>query len=265
MMDPGLVGPNAFILFRVISAFVLFWIFTPPSKKIEKGDLKLLIICSICGVAGNQLLFFNGLHLSSPLNAALIMVCTPILVLLIKMLGGSVLTTLQWIGCLLGFTGACYLILHQLGSSKNISSGLGDIMVLLNASLYAYYLIRVPELISKYGAFQTMRWTFGLAFIPVFIFGIGESMEVSFYSFNVYHWLAFAFVLIATSFIAYALNSYALQHSEAELVSNYIYLQPLLASIIAILLKKDVLEWQHFLSGSLIFTGLYLSSRKKNN
>ena len=262
-MDPGLVGPNAFILFRVISAFILFWIFTPPSKAIEKKDLKLFVICSICGVAGNQLLFFNGLHLSSPLNAALIMVCTPILVLLIKTVSGVELTKLQWIGCLLGFTGACYLIFNQFGTAKNISSGLGDFMVLVNASLYAYYLIRVPELIEKYGAFQTMRWTFGLAFIPVFIFGIGESTGVQFANFNGYHWCAFAFVLIATSFVAYALNSYALQHSEAELVTNYIYLHPLLASFIAILLKKDVLEWQHLLSGSLIFTGLYLSSRKK--
>ncbi len=262
LMDPGFVGPNAFILFRVLTALLLFWIFTPQSPSIERKDYGLVLICAISGVAGNQLLFFNGLHLSSPLHAALIMVCTPILVLVIKTWNGGTLNKVQWSGCILGFIGACYLILHQSDKTVDHTSGWGDFMVLLNASLYAYYLTRVPELIDKYGAFQTMRWTFAVALIPVFIFGYSEIPAVAFSDFNLYHWMAFAFVLIATSFLAYALNSYALQHSEAELVSNYIYLQPLLASILAILLKQDKLEGHHFLSACLIFTGLYLSSKK---
>jgi drug/metabolite transporter (DMT)-like permease len=43
----------------------------------------------------------------------------------------------------------------------------------------------------------------------------------------------------------------------------YIYLQPLFASLIAILFLRESLDWFKILAGLLIFTGVYLVGRKK--
>ncbi|HEX5624959.1 MAG TPA: DMT family transporter [Saprospiraceae bacterium] len=263
IMDPGLIQPNAFILLRVLAASLLFGIFTRSREPIRKEDYLDFAICAICGVAGNQLLFFNGLKWTSPLHAALIMVCSPILVLILQTLLGKPLTRLQVLGCFIGLFGAVYLIYTGSLSGTRNASMEGDLMVLGNALLYAYYLIRVPRLISRYGAFPVMKWIFIGALLPVSALGAGELADINLSAFGLPEWGALVFVLLATTFVAYALNAYALAHSSPALVGNYIYLQPLLASWIAIALKKDHWTMDHFLSACLIFGGLYLSSTKK--
>ncbi|HQQ94656.1 MAG TPA: DMT family transporter, partial [Bacteroidia bacterium] len=73
---------------------------------------------------------------------------------------------------------------------------------------------------------------------------------------------AVCFVVIATTFFAYLLNIYGLQHLSPNTVSAYIYLQPFLAGMFAILLGKDQLTFTKLFSGGLIITGLYLINMK---
>jgi len=81
---PDYLEPFGFILLRVTCATVLFWIFSygMGSEKIRKGDLALLFLCGLFGVAINQMLFFKGLNLTTPINASVIMTTSPIFVLL---------------------------------------------------------------------------------------------------------------------------------------------------------------------------------------
>lgn len=259
LMDPGLIQPNAFILYRVICSAFLFFIFARSITPFEKKDIITLGICAVCGIIGNQLLFFNGLKLTSPVHAALIMVCTPILVVLMQLFRGHPMNLKQWTGCLLGLAGTSYLIAFVNDPSDREACITGDLMVLCNASFYAYYLIKIPPMIKKYGSFPVLKLLFLMAVIPVFIISYPQLGETQWELFTMESWMAFTFVLLATTFFAYALNAYALTHSSPQLVSMYIYLQPLLGTLIAILLGKDRLVIGHILSAALIFTGLYLS------
>jgi drug/metabolite transporter (DMT)-like permease len=74
---------------------------------------------------------------------------------------------------------------------------------------------------------------------------------------------AMGFVVVATTFLAYLLNTYALKALSSSVVSMYIYLQPFLATLIAIILGKDELTVIKVISASLIISGVYLASRKK--
>jgi len=67
-------------------------------------------------------------------------------------------------------------------------------------------------------------------------------------------------VVIAATFFTYLLNIYALQKVEASIVSIYIYTQPVIATIIAISLQKDVLSIEKIIAAVLIFAGVYLVS-----
>jgi len=262
-MDPGIIGANAFIFYRVSITALLFYVITRPVFIFHKKDLLLLAACAFTGVIGNQLLFFNGLKNTSPIHAALIMVCTPLLVLLIKTLVGTSLQFHQWIGCMLGLTGAVYLIMQSGDHGQGTSSLAGDCMVLANALLYGYYLVKVPELISRYGAFKILTAMFAMAIVPVGLLAWPQLMEFQPWTMNTTQWMAFSFVLIATTFGAYALNAYALQHTNAEIVSAYIYLQPLIGTAVAIVTGKDQWQIHYGVAAVFIFGGLYLSGRKK--
>jgi drug/metabolite transporter (DMT)-like permease len=69
-------------------------------------------------------------------------------------------------------------------------------------------------------------------------------------------------VVIATTFFAYLLNIYGLESLSTNTVSAYMYLQPFLASIFAIVVGKDTLTPTKILSGILIILGLYLVNRR---
>ena len=83
---PNYIEPFGFILLRVLGALSLFWIFhiCGNKEKIDRKDFPRLIVCGFFGVALNQLLFFKGLDITSPINASIIMTSNPILVLLIS-------------------------------------------------------------------------------------------------------------------------------------------------------------------------------------
>ena len=80
---PDYIGPSGFILLRVIGGSFLFfltYIFF-IKEKVNSSDLVRLIFCGLFGVAINQLFFFEGLNLTTPINAAIIMTVSPILVI----------------------------------------------------------------------------------------------------------------------------------------------------------------------------------------
>ena len=96
-------------------------------------------------------------------------------------------------------------------------------------------------------------------------FSFNEILTVKWEYFDTKLWLSFGYVLVFTTFLAYLLNNFALQKTNPSVVSIYIYLQPVIATVIALILSKDTLNLEKVIAGILIFTGIYLVSYNKKN
>jgi drug/metabolite transporter (DMT)-like permease len=70
------------------------------------------------------------------------------------------------------------------------------------------------------------------------------------------------YIVIGVTFGVYLLNAWALSFVDATVVSVYIYLQPILTSMIAITMKQDELSLNKVLLALLIFLGVYLVNYK---
>ena len=83
---PNFIQPSGFILLRVIGAITLFSLiyFLFVKEKVDRKDIIRLAICGIFGVAINQLFFFKGLNITTPINAAIIMTSNPVLVIIMS-------------------------------------------------------------------------------------------------------------------------------------------------------------------------------------
>lgn len=112
---PEYIQAFGFIFIRVAAALVLFaGLAFLKNDKIALSDFPRLFFCGFFGVAINQLLFFKGLELSTPMNASLMMVTTPILVILIAILAKK--ETFSWVkvaGIFLGAMGALLLVVGK--------------------------------------------------------------------------------------------------------------------------------------------------------
>ena len=260
---PEYIEPSGFILLRVIGGSILFFLmyFFFVKERVKKKDFFRLMLCGLFGVAINQLFFFEGLNLTTPINAAIIMTISPVLVIITSaIIIKEKIITRKIIGIFLGVIGACVLILNSGDISFENDFFTGNILVLINATSYAIYLVLVKTLMKKYNPITVMFFVFVFGLIFVLPFGIDEIQKIDLTSFNEEIYLKIGFVVICTTFIAYMFNAFALKSLNPSVVSVYIYLQPLFASLIAIALNSDSLSLIKILSAIFIFSAVFLVS-----
>lgn len=269
VMHKDILGPLGFVMLRIISGTILFWLLflSTVRQSVARRDLPRLALCGFLGVAVNQSLFFSGLKLTTPIHASLIMTSTPILVLIAShFILNEKITPRKLLGIFLACIGAVLLLTSGESLSFAKNTVLGDAMVLINAVSYGLYLVFVKKLVEEYHPFTVITWvsTFGLLFIiPV---GSYEFFTASWSSFDGRDWLFISYVLIGVSFMAYLFNIIALKEVTPSVVSIYIYLQPLFATILSLIIYHETMDALKIASGSLIFLGVYMVSiRKKAN
>ncbi len=264
---PAYIGPLGFIVLRVFVSlflFFLFFLFTPFFKreKIKREDILMLALCGLTGVAVNQMLFFKGLALTSPINGAIIMTTNPILVLIIAaILIKERVTITKMLGIAAGAAGALTLLLWGRDVSFHSETFTGDLFIFINAMSYGVFLVISKPLLRKYNPVTVIKWTFFFGSFMVLPFGYGEVMQVPWSSLTPMLWAGIAYVVIATTFIAYLLNTIALDTLSPSSVSIYIYLQPLFTTVVALFSGNQPVTPVHIVSALLIFAGVYLVSR----
>ena len=261
VMEGGYLEPFAFILIRAIGATLLFWVVSLFfSERVENKDKLKLLLCGIFGVAANQLLFFKGLDQTTRINASIIMVASPIIVALFSaLIIKEKPSATRIVGILLGLTGACFIILQ--GESNNQGASLiGNLLIVLNATSYGLYLVLVKPLMKKYSPITVVKWVFTFGLIIVTPFGLTEIDTIVWEMPNDIL-LKVGFVVVFTTFFTYLFNIYGVKRVSPTVVSSYIYLQPILTSIIAAFSGTETITIMMVISSIIIFIGVYLVSK----
>ncbi len=121
-----------------------------------RNDLLLLIIAGILGVSVNHYSFYASLQHTSPITAALILACAPIVTsLLNKMIYHESRNGIFWLGAIISFIGVGLIITK--GALITISIGKGEVLSLITMLSFALFLIIVNHLSLKLSA-QTITF-----------------------------------------------------------------------------------------------------------
>jgi len=263
---PNYVEPQGFIMLRVIGASLLFWLvsFFGPKEKIEKKDYRRLLLCAIFGMGINMLVFFKGLALSTPINSAVLITITPIIVLLLSMfLIKEKISSRKVVGIVIGLAGALGLILFGNEIRQDAPNiPLGNFYILLNAIFYGTYLIIAKTLIKKYHPFTFMKWLFSLGILICLPFGYHELVAIEWADLPFEAIWKIVFVIVGTTFCTYLFNIFALTQLKASTVSAFIYVQPLIGILYAVATGQDTLTTIKIVAACLVLLGVYLASKK---
>ncbi len=268
---PNVIGPFGFILLRVSGAAVLFWLisFMFPSEKIERKDWPRIILCSIFGMVLNMNMFFKGLELSTPINSSVVITMSPVILLLLSaFILKEKITWLKSVGIGLGLMGALSLILFGAKTQPNAPNiPLGNILFIVNATSYAFYLIFVKYLVGKYSSITLMKLFFMFAVLINLPIGWSQFSDVAWLQLDFDAIWKLAFVVVGTTVLTYLFNIYALKRLSPTTIGVFMYLQPVIAAVFAILAGADQLNPLRIIAAVLIFLGVYLTTRvpKKRN
>ncbi|MFK5878333.1 MAG: DMT family transporter [Flavobacteriaceae bacterium] len=262
---PNFVKPNGFILLRVAGALILFWIagFFVKKEKIAKKDFGLIFLAGLFGAGLNMLTFFWGLNLTTPINASVITVMVPIIVFVISVIFlKEKLIRHRIVGVVIGLLGAIVLIVYGHHSANNAPDIVtGNIFVFFNAIFYSLYLITVKKLIGKYNPLTFVKWIYLFGLIIVLPFGFQDILEINWVTMPTNIWYSILFVIIGTTFLTYILNLFALTKLKPTTVSAFVYLQPVVATAFALMMRKDMLDTVKITAVVFIFIGVYLVSK----
>lgn len=269
LTNNGLVQAFGLNVVRIGFTTILLWILyliKPVNIKIEKADRMRLFLCALFGIAINQLMFIKGLSLTYSIHAALLLLITPILIVIIaawilkERLGFFKIT-----GLALGISGALVLILAKDNSGNAEQVLLGDIFIIINAVSYTVYFIMVKPLMLKYDAVVILRWVFTIGLLLVLPFGWTEFVHTPWERYTAVDITAMSLIVVTGTFLAYLFNLYGIKILGASVAGFYIYTQPVFAALIAVFFLHEQLELYKIFSAVLIFSGVYLANKQFKN
>ena len=265
------ISPEGLTLARTLFACAAFWITSlfVKKEKVDKKDLLMLFFCGMLGIAINQALFIEGLNCTSAVDASILVTCTPMFVMVFAFfLLKEPITWKKAGGVIIGATGAILLILtghhhEDLGDS----SLYGNLMVIISGFTYALYLVIAKPLTLKYSAVTIMKWMFLFSAIVLTPFDYQHLIDSPVLSGGSQHSLGLlqlAYVLFCATYITYLLIPVALKKIRPTTVSMYNYLQPIIATCIAIIIGQDIFEWKKLGAALMVFFGVYLVTISKS-
>jgi len=261
---PNFLTPEAFVMLRVITATSLFYLFsfTIPRDPIQwKAHGLEFAICGFFGTSANMYLFFHGLALTHPINGAVLMLVTPLFVGIFDHIRLRVWPQ-KWfvMGALFAAAASVWLMVGK-GAHFNSDTLRGDLFVAVNALFYAIYLVRVKKIAHIYKPITINKITFTFGTLYMLPIGGWALYNTPFYTFTLSISAKVVYILFFTSFLVYLLNSYAVKKAGPTLAGLYIYLQPVLATIIAMMLGTDTLTPTKALLMISIMGGVFLATR----
>jgi drug/metabolite transporter (DMT)-like permease len=257
--------PMQLLFFRLLGGVFLFWVFQRffVTEKVERKDLLILALCGMFGFALNQALFYEGLNLTTPVDASLIHVINPIFVLIFaSLIIKEKITLTKVLGIALGASGALILILYGRKFSMSSDSFTGNILVVLNMLFYALYLVLLKPLVAKYHTTTILKWVALFGFLFILPFSVNGLMEFNTAAVSAQGWWMLAYIILLCTFVAYLMINYALKYVETSTVSFFTYLQPFIASVTSVSIGSETITLPKIIAAGLIFGGVFLVNRR---
>lgn len=266
---PEWISPYALTLVRMSCATIIFWAVSlfVPREQVAPRDLITIFWGALFGLVGAQLSFANALLYTSPVNISIIAAMTPVAVMLLAALVlKEPITFKKAAGVLIGASGALLIILQSSALNVNKESSLiGNMLCIVNVITYAIYLVITRPVSQRYAPVTLMKWMFLFSALISLPLGWGDVAEAKVFSdtTNLSVILRLLYIIIMATGIAYFLVPTALKRIRPTTVSMYNNIQPIVASIIAIIIGQDVMSWDKPVAACLVFTGVYLVTQSR--
>jgi drug/metabolite transporter (DMT)-like permease len=208
-----------------------------------------------------QILLLAGLQQTTASNSAILLATTPLMTAAwLAVTGRDRLTSRQWGGLFLGF-GGVVLVVQGGGAAFAWSRLSGDLLALSAAGAWAWYGMAIGPLVGALGTLRATGWAMGVAallFTPLALPGLGGQAwrQVSWVA-----WAGMTYTATAGMVIAMSLWGQAMHQLGPQQTMIYVYLEPVSAVLIAMLVLNESLGLLQAIGAVLAFAGVWLAAK----
>ncbi len=176
------------------------------------------------------------------------------------------ITWVKFLGIIVGASGALLLILSSTtnGNAMNSSQSLLGIGLCLFAQIcYATYFVLFKNMISRYHPITLMKWMFLFASLIYLPFNLPQLISTDFSAVPQDVFSDIAFVVFAGTFFSYLMIPIGQKFLRPTVATMYNNVQPIVASIAAVVWGLDTFGWRKFAAIALVFVGGYIVTRSR--
>ncbi len=254
--------PLLFSAFRAASAAILLEAFRRAQKRperVRRADAPRLILYGLLGVSFNQILFIEGLSRTTAINTTVLTTTIPIFTLAAAAaLGRERLTARAAAGIVLAGGGAL-LLLNAQRFDWSSASFRGDLLLIANCVSYSLYLVLSRPVLARYHFVTFTAAVFRYGAVLIVLLALPELVRFAPAHVSPLGWASLAGVILLCTVVPYLLNAWALARVHASRVAFYVFLQPFVATLLAIGILGEELTAKTVLAALLIFAGLGVS------
>ena len=266
--NANVLTPMDLLCFRAAGATLLFWLLSlfMPKEKVPLNDLWKIFIASMLGLFLTQWSFLKAITMTTSIDTSITNTCTPILTMIVAAIVLKEPITFKKVGgILVSLAGVLILVFNSvgLGGGASETKPLGILLVVVNGLTFALYLGIFRPLISKYNVVTFMKWMFLFTMLVALPLNIKSLIHVPLGQLKSSVAWQVAYVVFFATFVAYFLIPIGQKRLRPTLVSMYNYVQPIIATIISIVIGLDHFTWKKGLAMALVFTGVWIVSQSR--
>lgn len=255
------VSVETLAFIRFYFAFILFYLIFKPKMQIKKKDIPLMFLCGFIGISLHIPFLYLGLTLTGAMNAAIIASSIPILTLLFSRLFLKEKISRKFlVGGLVGLSGVLFTVVEPVFDEGLSTNLFGNLLLLGSALTFIIYEVISKKLTKRNYEAKTITiysYLIGLiTFLPFYILDIYQN-GVYFVNENALKGISFA--LFFSSLIAIPLWQWGISKLEVSRVGFFLYLDPIVAFIVAFFLLGEIITTHMVIGAVFIFLGLYIA------
>lgn len=267
LLDTSVIMMNA--LRMSISALILLPVLFVGRKSLHltRRDLPQLALLALVGFVINKMLEFGGLSLTTASDVALLISGESIFTAVFSwLLLRERVRPLTVCALVVGFVGV-YLIIERsflptLPTSGGIWRMVGDLLVILALSFEAFYTVRGKALLMKHSPLLiTAAAIVGSVFFWIPLAG-WSVLTQGWHPLSLTAWLGIGWLALGVTVIAYLSWFQGLTKIDGSVAASTLFIQPLLGTVLAVILLHDQLTAITLVGGLLIIVSVYLISRQ---
>ena len=263
-----LISPIGIFTLRSLGAGLMFWILSLflPAEKVEKKDYLKILAAAFLGYFVTQLTFLVAIPDVTPMHCSIISSMSPIYTMFIAAV--VLKEPLSWKkagGVVLSLCGILFLIFNNASGTSGASESKlsGIFLMFLNSLSFSLYLGIFKPVIAKYSVVTFMKWIFLFSALMSLPLSLREIVSLEWTKIPSVQMWELGFLIVFATFVSYFLIPFGQKRIRPTLVSMYSYIQPIIATIISIILCMDILTWQKLMAALMVFAGVFIVSRSR--
>lgn len=231
-------------------------------EKVARGDYWKLALAGVLIGLIKKSCFMVSMSLTSPIDGSIISSVGPVLVLLISVLFAiDRITPMKLFGMLLGLAGTVMIVLvtrHRGDGSDRVA---GNLVMLGGMVASSFYYVWIKGLVNKYKPLTILRWVYIFAALFALPVGVDTIPKVDFSAMHAGGALLVAYLILAPTLVPNFFVIASTRFVSPTVVSMYGYMQPVIATMLSVMLGQDRLSWGQVAAGLIIFVGVYFVIR----